>query len=79
MLGLTKHAGGLFVAVAEREQVEASRSLHCGDDLHADIKMANAAGCQTIHLSRPALVRVIRKVNAVQYAVTHAAAIRSAA
>jgi FMN phosphatase YigB (HAD superfamily) len=78
-IGLTKHPGGLFVAVAEREQVEASRILHRGDDLHADIKMANAAGCQTIHLPRPALVRVVRKANAVQYAVTHAATIRSAA
>jgi len=78
-IGLTKHVGGLFRAMAQREQVETSRILHCGDHLHADIAMAKAAGCQTIHLPRPKLVRLARKIHAVQYAATHAAAVWSAA
>jgi predicted HAD superfamily hydrolase len=78
-VGLTKHAGGLFAEMAARERVATTRILHCGDDLHADVRMARAAGCQIIHLPRPTAVRLVRKANAVQYAVTHATALRSAA
>jgi FMN phosphatase YigB (HAD superfamily) len=64
-VGLTKHAGGIFAAISTRERTAGGRILHVGDDVHADIAMARAAGWRAIHLPRPAAVRAARTARAV--------------
>ena len=44
-LGLTKHRGGVFAAVAER-------ILHIGDNYQVDVRMAQHAGWHAVHLPR---------------------------
>ena len=51
-LGLTKHAGGVFAAVAEREDVPPERILHIGDSYQVDVRMARHAGWHAVHLPR---------------------------
>jgi FMN phosphatase YigB (HAD superfamily) len=51
-LGLTKHRGGAFAAVAEREDVSAERILHIGDNYQVDVRMAQHAGWHAVHLPR---------------------------
>lgn len=51
-VGLTKHAGAIFAEVARREGVCATRILHLGDNLEADVHQARAAGWQAMHLRR---------------------------
>ena len=51
-LGMTKHAGGVFAAVAERENVAAERILHVGDSHQADVAMARSARWNAVHLPR---------------------------
>jgi HAD superfamily hydrolase (TIGR01549 family) len=57
-LGLTKHRGGVFAAVAERENVPAERIMHIGDNYEVDVRMAQVAGWHAIHLPRHRLGRV---------------------
>ena len=49
-LGLTKHAGGAFAAVAEQEGVPRDRILHVGDNHHVDVVMAARASWSAVHL-----------------------------
>lgn len=65
-LGLTKHSGLVFSEVARLEKVTLDRFLHCGDDAHADLAMARAAGCQAVLLPRPAWVRFLRRLSALR-------------
>jgi HAD superfamily hydrolase (TIGR01549 family) len=51
-LGLTKHKGGVFAAVAERENVPAERILHIGDNYQVDVRMAQHAGWHAVHIPR---------------------------
>ena len=51
-LGLTKHRGGVFAAVAERENVPAERIMHIGDNYQVDVRMAQHAGWHAVHLPR---------------------------
>ena len=69
-LGLTKHSGRIFASVSAREQVAAQRSLHVGDDVHADFAMPRAAGWQAVHLPRPAAVRAARIARVILSRVT---------
>jgi predicted HAD superfamily hydrolase len=59
-LGLTKRSGRIFLEVAARERIPISRILHIGDNLHADVQMARAAGCQAVHLPRHAIFHIAR-------------------
>jgi FMN phosphatase YigB (HAD superfamily) len=52
-LGLTKHAGRAFAEVAHREDVAPAEIVHVGDNWHADVRMAEAAGWKAVHLPRP--------------------------
>ena len=56
-LGMTKHAGGVFAAVAERENVAAERILHVGDSHQVDVLMARSASWGAVHLPRDTLSR----------------------
>jgi predicted HAD superfamily hydrolase len=60
----TKRSGALFPAVLRAENARAFDVLHLGDDPTADVAMARAAGLWTRHLTRPAHLRVRRKVDA---------------
>jgi len=51
-LGLTKHAGKAFAAVAQRENVDAGRILHVGDNHPVDVAMAGRAAWTALHLPR---------------------------
>ena len=51
-LGLTKHAGHAFAAVAQREKVPAERILHVGDSHPVDVLMAGRAAWAAVHLPR---------------------------
>jgi FMN phosphatase YigB (HAD superfamily) len=61
-LGLTKHAGGVFAAVAEREGVPAERILHVGDSHQADVVMARIASWHAVHLPRDTFSRSVKTV-----------------
>lgn len=63
-LQCTKHGGGLFTLVAEREGVEPSRVLHIGDNPVADVRNANAAGWRSLHTPRSAAFRVHKLLGA---------------
>jgi len=51
-LGLTKHAGGMFVEVARREGVDPEQIVHIGDSATADVEQARAAAWTAVHLPR---------------------------
>ena len=51
-LGVTKHRGGVFAAVAEQENIPAERILHVGDNYQVDVRMARHAGWHAVHLPR---------------------------
>ncbi len=51
-LGLTKHAGGIFDEVVRREDVPASRFVHVGDNVDADVTRARSAAWHAVHLPR---------------------------
>ncbi len=61
--GLTKRDGGLFVAVAQAENVALPRIVHLGDDLHADVKTPSAQGITVYHTPRHAYRRYLRSAN----------------
>lgn len=63
-IGLTKHAGQAFAKIAALEKTPLQRMLHCGDDAHSDVMMAQAAGCHSVWLPRPAHLRHRRKLAA---------------
>jgi hypothetical protein len=63
--GLTKRDGGLFVAVAQAENVALPRIVHLGDDLHADVKTPSAQGITVYHTPRHAYRRYLRSANGV--------------
>ena len=49
-LGTTKHSGGAFAAVAEREGMHPSLILHVGDNHRVDVQMAGRAAWTALHL-----------------------------
>jgi predicted HAD superfamily hydrolase len=51
----SKGEGSLFSYIAEKHGVLPSRILHIGDNEHADFRMAKEAGCQALHLPKPAV------------------------
>lgn len=51
-LGRTKHDGGIFAVVAEREGVAPDQVLHVGDDPEADLRKALLAGWRSVHAPR---------------------------
>jgi FMN phosphatase YigB (HAD superfamily) len=51
-LGLTKHVGTAYAAVARRENVHPGRILHVGDNHPADVLMAGRADWAALHLPR---------------------------
>lgn len=59
-LGLTKHAGGAYGAVAAREGVAPEAVLHVGDNYAVDVSMAGRARWDALHL-RPERWRRARK------------------
>jgi putative hydrolase of the HAD superfamily len=61
-LGLTKHAGTIFAAVADRENVAADRILHIGDSHQVDVLMARRASWNAVHLPRNAMGRARKTV-----------------
>ncbi len=61
--GLTKRDGGLFVAVAQAENVALPLIVHLGDDLHADVKTPSAQGITVYHTPRHAYRRYLRSAN----------------
>lgn len=65
--GVTKRSGELFAMVVKTEGVAASRVLHCGDDLHSDIRMARQRGLRAVELSRPPRVHLLRRLNALRF------------
>jgi FMN phosphatase YigB (HAD superfamily) len=42
--GVTKHNGGLFRRVLERESLAASELVHCGDNPHSDVRVPRRLG-----------------------------------
>lgn len=61
-LGLTKHAGGAFAVVAQREQVATERIVHVGDNHTVDVLMADRAAWTAVHLPRARWNRVRKAV-----------------
>jgi hypothetical protein len=61
--GLTKRDGGLFVAVAQAENVPLRRIVHIGDDLLADVQTPSAKGIAVYHTPRRAYCRYLRAAN----------------
>ena len=57
-LGLTKHAGNAYAAVAQRENVDVRRILHVGDSHPVDVAMAGRAAWNALHLPRDARGRI---------------------
>lgn len=55
--GKSKGAGTIYSQIAEDLQCSAEQMLMIGDNIHADIKMAQQFGVQTLHLQRPAQSR----------------------
>jgi FMN phosphatase YigB (HAD superfamily) len=60
---LTKRDGGLFVAVAQAENVAPERMIHVGDDPIADVRSPSAIGISVHHMPRPSYRRRIRAAN----------------
>ncbi len=69
-IGLTKDSGQLLLRIAQLERVSPDRILHCGDNPHADMAMARAAGCQAVLLRRPTWVHWVRRLSAMQLLVS---------
>jgi FMN phosphatase YigB (HAD superfamily) len=61
-LGLTKQAGAVFAAVADRENVAGDRILHIGDSHPVDVLMAHQASWNAVHLPRNAVGRARKTV-----------------
>jgi FMN phosphatase YigB (HAD superfamily) len=61
-LGLTKQAGAVYAAVADREAVAADRILHIGDSHQVDVLMARQASWNAVHLPRNAMGRARKTV-----------------
>lgn len=61
-LGLTKQAGAVFAAVADRENVAADRILHIGDSHQVDVLMARQASWNAVHIPRNAIGRARKTV-----------------
>jgi len=61
-LGLTKQAGAVYAAVADRENVAADRILHIGDSHQVDVLMARQASWNAVHLPRNAMGRARKTV-----------------
>ncbi|CDZ29657.1 hydrolase [Neorhizobium galegae] len=62
-LKASKRQGDLFSLVLEAERVDASRTLHLGDDLLADCLVPRSMGIQTIHMPKNRLKRLVSKGN----------------
>lgn len=61
-IGLSKHHGGLYGFVAEREGVLPAQILHIGDNPRVDVEQATAASWGTVHLARNGAHRAVRLV-----------------
>jgi FMN phosphatase YigB (HAD superfamily) len=59
---LTKHAGGIFTEVAEREAVKPHRIVHVGDNSAADVEQATAAGWVAVSLPRSSAYLVSKRL-----------------
>jgi FMN phosphatase YigB (HAD superfamily) len=59
-IGITKHSGALFPAVACREGLEPGQILHVGDNDHADVRMATEAGWSALHIPRSRAHRAVK-------------------
>jgi predicted HAD superfamily hydrolase len=62
-LKASKRQGDLFSLVLKTEGVDASRTLHIGDDLLADCLVPKGMGIQTIHMPKNRLKRLVSKGN----------------
>lgn len=51
-IGLTKHSGNLYKHVLETENITPEKLHHCGDNYHADIRMANKHGIKTDYFTQ---------------------------
>lgn len=60
---LTKRDGGLFMAVAQLENVAPEKIAHLGDDFIADVQSPSAIGISAHHIPRPPYRRGIRAAN----------------
>ena len=61
--GLTKRDGGLFVAVAQAENIPLNQLVHIGDDLLADVRIPSAKGIAVHHTPRGAYRRYLRSAD----------------
>lgn len=50
-VGCSKHSGKLFAHVLKAEGITGAELVHTGDNAHADIRMAQLHGIQTVHFT----------------------------
>lgn len=62
--GSTKRSSHLFGMVIAKEGTDPGRMVHCGDDLWADVRMAEKAGLRAHRLPRSRAFRVRHKLGA---------------
>ncbi|PWJ55122.1 hypothetical protein SAMN06264364_10443 [Quadrisphaera granulorum] len=58
--GATKHRGGLYPLVAQRESVDPARAVHVGDHPSADVQRSREAGWTAVHLPREGAFRAAK-------------------
>lgn len=64
---LGKHSGRLFKQLLKAEQATPSRTIHVGDNVHSDGRMASACGIRSIHLHEVEHVRKQQELQAIHW------------
>jgi FMN phosphatase YigB (HAD superfamily) len=60
--GATKHSGSLFVQLMAEEGKTARQIVHVGDDPRTDWQTPRRLGIHTVHVERPLLHRILRRL-----------------